>query len=96
MLLKMKSNDFAECYIMKLKVLGLLALIAIMFSCSHKEEAPAQPVKFAGSRLAAQVFNRWERQQAEVQEQQVTTLEEGEHVKIQKIHKFIVQVKNKY
>ena len=74
-------------------------LITILFSCnSYKKQEPERTSDdtFAGSRLAAQVFNRWKGDQKEAEGTRLQILERVKSEDVQKIHEDMVKIRNRF
>ena len=73
-------------------------LLLSLFSCKavQKQSSEKQLERFGGSRLAAQVFNRWQGDQKEAEGTRLEVLDRVHSEQIQKIHGIIGKVRNKY
>ena len=85
---------------MKKKVLFCcFLLITILFSCNSykkQEQERTSDDSFAGSRLAAQVFNRWRGDQREVQGTRLEALERIKSEDVQKIYEDMSKIRNRF
>jgi hypothetical protein len=71
--------------------------VVILCGCSApKKEMANKPKEFAGSRLAAQVFNRWNGDQRDAQKTRLEALEQVQGDQVQDIHETISKVRYKY
>ena len=77
-----------------------LVIAAALFSCSAQKGEVASVSRskseFVGSRLAAQVFNRWEHDQFEATGKNFEVSKAAQCETMERIHHYVSQVRNKY